>query len=198
MKKLARCLITLLILFGTTSISPAAMLMPQATFTFDRLSSGANAGAISSYMSDIYGAPVAITGWSVDVEGSFLQPGLLGGFMDRYVESDYYNQHQIVLSFAVPIISVQFDWATSVDAFNAYADGNLFFNKDFSWSLVREGNSGLITFLSPVSVLMFTDSGLGAIGIDNLTVNAAAVPEPATLLLLGIGMLGLAGWGSKR
>ena len=45
---------------------------------------------------------------------------------------------------------------------------------------------------------MFTDSGLGAIGIDNLTVNAAAVPEPATLLLLGIGMLGLAGWGSKR
>ena len=157
MRRVALCFAILLGIFSAVGVASAALLMPSASFNFDSLSNGANAGAISGYMTDIYGAHVAVTGWSVDVEGSFLQPGLLGGFMDRYVESDYYNQHQIVLSFAVPIISVQFDWATSVDAFNAYADGNLIFNRDFSWSLVREGNSGLITFLSPVSVLMFTD-----------------------------------------
>lgn len=122
MKKTSLCLIFLLTIFGATGMASAALLMPPTTFDFDSLRPGDNAAAISCYMTDIYGAGVGVTGWSVDVEGSWLQPGLLGGFQDRYVESDSYNQHQIVLSFAVPIISVQFDWATSVDAFNAYSD----------------------------------------------------------------------------
>ena len=186
MRKLAVLLIALVMILGITGVATAL------TFNFDSLDYGAGSSTISSYMTSTYGSNVTVSGTSVNAEGSLVFPGLLGGYGDRYLESDASGAHQIVISFAVPIASVSFDWGTSVDAFNAYADGSLFFARDFSWSTDRDGTSGLINFSSPVYTLMFTDSGVGAVGIDNLVVTAA-VPEPTSLLLLGLGLLGIAG-----
>ncbi len=46
----------------------------------------------------------------------------------------------------------------------------------------------------------FTGSAEGNISIDNLSVNAGAVPLPAALPLFaaGLGAMGLAGWRRKR
>jgi len=50
--------------------------------------------------------------------------------------------------------------------------------------------------MSTVNLLGFHDGGAGYISIDNLDVTPS--PEPASLLLMGSGLLGIAGIGRRR
>ena len=54
----------------------------------------------------------------------------------------------------------------------------------------------LITFLLIIYIFGFII--ISTVFADNGTNNIFPVPEPATLLLLGVGMVGLAGFGRKK
>lgn len=171
-----------------------AMAAP-VTFNFNSLADGANAAAISTYMSNLFGGvgSVTVTGASVQAENSFF--GLLGP--DTYIESEPSGAHTIQINFATAITSVSFDWGQYFDAFRAdYLIGSTwtldFFSQPNNSNIF--GNTGnLSTFSLPAGVvgLRFHDSGFGEVGIDTLVVNKAAVPEPMSLLLLGLGLLGI-------
>jgi len=67
----------------------------------------------------------------------------------------------------------------------------------------RTGFTGDITFAPAWEITRFRihDSGSSDVGMDNLTLYTnivTGVPEPATLLLLGFGLLGLAGLRRKE
>jgi hypothetical protein len=190
MKKLWTMVICLgVMIFGMAGVGSADLV----TFNFDALNPGAGATSIGNYMTGIYGAPVTVSAvGKPEAEG----PGLLYNYLgDRYIESEPGSlinplPHVIDITFSTPITSVSFDWGMYLDAFNAYADGTLFFDQDYR--VLRTGHLDTYTFAAPVLNLRFTDGGSGEVGIDNLVVDrAAAVPEPGTLILLGCGLIGI-------
>ena len=218
MKKFMVCLGILVLILGFGGMAGAA----PVTFTFDRgiaydrfdflhlfphwdgtgLRPDANPGQISTYMSGIYGAPVTVAATG-NPASSGLGLGLLGSLKDGYLESEQGSIHTIKISFSVPITSVSFDWARLADPF--YADyslnGTVFTNffSDTPSNILDILDSGSTSFTFPGNVvaLSFHDGGLGEIGIDNLVVTPA-VPEPATMLLLGSGLVGFAGYARRR
>jgi len=83
------------------------------------------------------------------------------------------------------------------DPFVFTADGVALFSEPYHvW---EDGNIEIVFAdygFDSAHVLGFHDGGGGEISIDNLEVTPS--PEPATLLLLGSGLIGFAGVGRKR
>ena len=101
------------------------------------------------------------------------------------------------ITFLSTLTTLSIDWVTLtsndiyIDAFDA---GGVLID---SFYFVGTGTSfGTTTFSGPISSFQFHDSG-GTVGISTLNFTYAAVPEPASLLLLGSGLFGFVAMRKK-
>jgi hypothetical protein len=178
------------------------------TFDFEGLPGGADDAAIGSYMTALYGSSVTVTGaasypYMSGATSVNPLPALSTDTGDQYIASTEGGNHQFSISFSVPIVSLSFDWAREADSFHLEASYAGTTQEIFTASGGKGGGSGygwetidlLDIFGGPVTTLFFHDGGQGAIGIDNLVVNAVPLP---TSILLGIVAVGLAGRKLRR
>jgi len=149
-------------------------------FDFEDVPYCSDVGVIETYMEDIYGSDITVTG--ARAKTCFFS-GPLGD--DKYIyASPWLGKSCLSISFnEEAITSVSFDLGMIISSFTAFADGQEILRE--SWHCWFSDNSGTIYFDSPVTTLQFTDSCIGIIELDNLTVTP--VPEPTTFLLLSLG-----------
>jgi len=138
-----------------------------------------------------------ITGWTL-TGGEYSNAS--GGFFQEYDNTGW-----AVLSQDITTASGT-EYDLSFDTFATRIDGN-----DFAWSIdggalnsiatTTDWVTNFDTFITTstttnIAFYMATDSGTGTWGLDNISVTLSGfdpVPEPTTMILFSIGLLGLAG-----
>jgi hypothetical protein len=154
-------------------------------FDFEGAPLDGGAGEIETYMEGLYGSGITVVGGTVrdSLGGGFSAP--LGD--DQYVMAcDDCASSSISISFDdMAITSASFDYGVVSSSFYVLADGATIFGR--AWRDWGSGNTGPISFGSPVTTLAFMSDSPGEIEIDNLVVTP--VPEPSVVLLLGLGAM---------
>jgi hypothetical protein len=156
-------------------------------FDFDGANYLGLAPEIETYMEGIYGSDITV---GHAIVGNGIVPGVLHNYpSDRYLQnkpSGWKSPNWLSITFVErPITAVSFDWGVELDAFHAEADGVEFFQAGFGvWS---SGSTGTVVFAAPVSTLVFHNTRLGEVQIDNLAVTP--VPIPSAIMLGSIGLV---------
>jgi len=212
-------LITLCVVTATIFAASAAQAVPmEATVTFDIESAIIGGIApdyvasanqrVTDYMTGEYGSSVTATGAAAwrNAETSPLDldwPGKsdLDQWLRTYGSASLTDGFFQISFDAIPITSVSGDFHVFVEtegsdfAVKAYDSsyGDRY-NPNISALIAEQSwndgtGSGVfdIDFSSPVTLLVFSDSGWYDIAVDNMQVTY--VPEPGTILLLGLGGL---------
>lgn len=195
----------------------ASSAQADVSFSFDPLADGANSSQVSTYMTNQNGSGVTVTDARVDKgdwngnSSSYLWTAG-GSFGDMEISFD---QAISAVSFMGYIFDATAGTDFSMKAYNAdYNDG--LWSRGIPNPGAKVGDShnwwggddtqffsGWIEFSEPVTMLVFSNSGLHDVGIDNLRVEGAVglpiqpVPAPGAIVLGAIG-LGFVGWMKRR
>jgi len=204
MKKLLSIFIGMVMVFGIGGMASAT----STTFNF---SFGGN---LNDYMDTTFGSNVDIISLQ-----SHTDSNIFGGSAAIRTSSSEsgsldFDPNGSGLPSTFKILSVSFTWGVYDKTLgydfvlDVYNDATSFWVHDYFTKYTDNDNtfgaSGLLVFNSSMEVtrLQIHDSGNHDVGIDDLVINdnrtASAVPEPATMFLLGSGLIGLAGFARKR
>ncbi len=141
---------------------------------------------------DSGGTGLNIVTFDVDSSGNFIGPITIATSLS------YTDWHTLA-------IEILFNDGTNNDVINYYLNGSLI-HSNGSWEeFYRNFQSTLHPLGVPVQTLLFRLSGTAAPGvqgngfyIDNVQIRNHMIPEPATGLLVGMGLLGLGAWRLRR
>lgn len=233
MRGLTTIMCTLAIVFTfSISTASAHIWFDFEGTTLNPVTNNGSTTEIENYMTEVYSSTVKAynvrandgvsgpgsTSWPGT--GASLNPASQSGF---YASMSFAGQPYHFLFLNEPISAVQFDMAVfddGTDTIGGYDFELLAYGTDYgnrwvpapsslvgthSWSDTGpfSGNSGLINFLEPVSMLVMSDTGTWDVGVDNMHVisvadgNGTEVPVPGAMLLAVIG-LGMVGWIKRR
>jgi hypothetical protein len=196
------------------------------TFDFEGLTEPTAAVGLGDYMSSLYPGTtlprdVIVGDGRVENGGShpWISPATSGA-SGNYVRTAGTSGDSEIYFVDVPIYSIQFDLAVFDDGAGGVFDFDLFaydatfdagggredpsaaalvFQTSWSDSGPFDMNSGVITFASPVSLIVWSDSGARDVGIDNLIVSTTKpVPEPTAAPLFAVGSLIVGGALRKK
>jgi hypothetical protein len=157
----------------------------------------------------------SITGWSnngnkVEIQNNGIWTGAVAADGSKWLELDSYGSYSItsqsIAAVAGQTYNVSFAYAGRPDS-PTPVDNQMTVNLNGTITNYFASNSvtpgplnwtyGSFSFTATGSdFITFKDAGLNdsyGILLDNVSVNVAAVPEPATLGLFGIGLLAMAG-----